>query len=147
MTDLGVMASMTQSLDAATCVAVAEGFGRIVGGSEEEDDFDEYVVLVSKTHKELKMLELPSNYSFIANYYRLDEDSALAMGYVMEEDDDPEDLEPRAPVVTIMGHGTYILYKQIHFLIVFCLSHLKIRKTKQSTTERRPSWTPFAAPT
>ena len=38
MTDLGVMASMTQSLDPSTCVAVAEGFGRIVGG---EEDFDE----------------------------------------------------------------------------------------------------------
>lgn len=31
------------------------------------------------------------------------EDSALAVGFVAE-DDDPEDLEPRAPVVTIMGH-------------------------------------------
>ena len=38
MTDLGVMASMTQSLDPATSVAVAEGFGKIVGGDE---DFDE----------------------------------------------------------------------------------------------------------
>jgi translation initiation factor IF-2 len=32
-----------------------------------------------------------------------DEDSAIAVGYAMDEDD-PEDLEPRAPVVTIMGH-------------------------------------------
>ena len=38
MTDLGVMASMTQSLDQATCVAVAEGFGRIVGGANDEED-------------------------------------------------------------------------------------------------------------
>lgn len=38
MTDLGVMASMTQNLDPATCEAVAEGFGRIVGGSEEDDE-------------------------------------------------------------------------------------------------------------
>jgi Translation initiation factor IF-2, N-terminal region len=38
MTDLGVMASMTQSLDPATCLAVAKGFGKIVAG---EDDMDE----------------------------------------------------------------------------------------------------------
>lgn len=44
MTDLGVMASMTQSLDQATCVAVAEGFGKIVGGADDEEDWDdEYV--------------------------------------------------------------------------------------------------------
>ena len=40
MTDLGVMASMTQSLDQATCVAVAEGFGMIVGGADEDEDFE-----------------------------------------------------------------------------------------------------------
>jgi len=77
MTDLGVMASMTQSLDPATCVAVAEAFGRIVGDDdddEEDEDDDE-----------------------------LDEDSALATG-VAEDEDEDEDLEPRAPVVTIMGH-------------------------------------------
>jgi translation initiation factor IF-2 len=33
----------------------------------------------------------------------IDEDSALASGFVASEDA-PEDLEPRAPVVTIMGH-------------------------------------------
>jgi len=40
MTDLGVMASMTQSLDPATCVAVVEGFGKFVGGADdmEEDE-------------------------------------------------------------------------------------------------------------
>ena len=32
-----------------------------------------------------------------------DEDSALESGYAFEEDDE-EDLQPRAPVVTIMGH-------------------------------------------
>ena len=45
MTDLGVMASMTQSLDPATCIAVAQGFGRAVAGEgdvdEEEDDEEE----------------------------------------------------------------------------------------------------------
>lgn len=41
MTDLGVMASMTQSLDSATCVAVAEGFGRFVGGVNYDDEYDD----------------------------------------------------------------------------------------------------------
>jgi len=40
MTDLGVMASMTQSLDPATCVAVVEGFGKFVGGAEDMDEED-----------------------------------------------------------------------------------------------------------
>mmetsp|Transcript_888 Transcript_888/g.1651 ORF Transcript_888/g.1651 Transcript_888/m.1651 type:complete len:844 (-) Transcript_888:45-2576(-) len=76
MTDLGVMASMTQSLDPATCIAVVEGFGRVIGGDEEMDE---------------EMMEI------------LSEDSALSTGFV-EEEDDPELLAPRAPVVTIMGH-------------------------------------------
>lgn len=38
MTDLGVMASMTQCLDPATCRAVAEGFGKVVAGSGDDDD-------------------------------------------------------------------------------------------------------------
>lgn len=78
MTDLGVMASMTQSLDPATCIAVAEGFGKVVGGSEDDefdDEDDEFT----------------------------EEDTALASGYAFEEDDE-EDLETRSPVVTIMGH-------------------------------------------
>ena len=80
MTDLGVMASMTQNLDPATCVAVAEGFGRVVGG--EDDDYEDY----DEDEDE-----------------ELDEDSALAVGYVAEEDD-PDKLQTRSPVVTIMGH-------------------------------------------
>ena len=40
MTDLGIMAAMTQSLDPATAEAVVEGFGMYVG--DDEDDFDEY---------------------------------------------------------------------------------------------------------
>ena len=35
---------------------------------------------------------------------RYDEESALSTGVVFDEEDDPEDLQPRAPVVTIMGH-------------------------------------------
>jgi hypothetical protein len=38
MTDLGVMASMTQSLDPSTCIAVVEGFGKFVGGVEDMDE-------------------------------------------------------------------------------------------------------------
>lgn len=38
MTDLGVMASMTQSLDPNTCVAVVEGFGKYVGSEEDFED-------------------------------------------------------------------------------------------------------------
>jgi translation initiation factor IF-2 len=38
MTDLGVMASMTQSLDPSTCIAVVEGFGKFVGGAEDMDE-------------------------------------------------------------------------------------------------------------
>jgi len=77
MTDCGVMASMTQNLDPSTCVAVVEGFGKIIGGAEDEDEDDE-----------------DEEY---------DEDSALAMGFVTEDEDD-EFLQPRPPVVTIMGH-------------------------------------------
>lgn len=38
MSDFGVMASMTQNLDSATCVAVVEGFGKIVAGADDEWD-------------------------------------------------------------------------------------------------------------
>ena len=41
MTDLGVMASMTQTLDPATCVAVVEGFGKIIGSDEDDDEWDD----------------------------------------------------------------------------------------------------------
>lgn len=41
MTDLGVMASMTQSLDPNTCVAVVEGFGMFVGGADDYDEDEE----------------------------------------------------------------------------------------------------------
>jgi hypothetical protein len=41
MTDLGVMASMTQNLDYATSAAVVEGFGWIVGGADDEYEDDE----------------------------------------------------------------------------------------------------------
>lgn len=74
MTDLGVMAAMTQSLDPATCIAVAEGMGKYVAGLDDDEEEDEY-----------------------------DEESALSVGFAMEEED-PDSLLPRPPVVTIMGH-------------------------------------------
>lgn len=75
MTDLGIMASMVQSLDPSTCEAVVEGFGMYVGGDDDEDfDDDED-----------------------------DEESAMDVGYGIDEEDE-ELLEPRPPVVTIMGH-------------------------------------------
>lgn len=75
MTDLGVMASMTQSLDPATCVAVVEGLGRVVGGADDMEEAEEAEI----------------------------EESALSVGFAVDEDD-PDDLVARAPVVTIMGH-------------------------------------------
>ena len=41
MTDLGVMAAMSQTLDPSTCEAVAEGFGKVVAGEDDEYDDDE----------------------------------------------------------------------------------------------------------
>lgn len=38
MTDLGVMAAMTQTIDMPTCVAVVEGFGKIIGDEWDEDE-------------------------------------------------------------------------------------------------------------
>jgi translation initiation factor IF-2 len=63
-------------LDQATCIAVVEGFGKVIGG---DDEYGE------------EILDL------------LNEDSALSTGFV-EEEDEPDKLQPRAPVVTIMGH-------------------------------------------
>jgi translation initiation factor IF-2 len=77
MTDLGIMAGMTQTLDPATCIAVVEGLGRTVGGADDEDDDDDDE--------------------------DDDEDTALSSGLAFDEDP-LETLRPRAPVVTIMGH-------------------------------------------
>jgi translation initiation factor IF-2 len=80
MTDLGVMAAVSQTLDAATCTAVAEGFGKVV--ASEDDDYDD-------EDEDYDDEDL--------------EDSALEMGVAIDEDD-PSTLRPRPPVVTIMGH-------------------------------------------
>lgn len=77
MTDLGVMAAISQTLDVRTCEAVTEGFGKVVAG---EDDYDED----DEDDEDM-------------------DDTAMELGIAMDEDD-PEDLKPRPPVVTIMGH-------------------------------------------
>jgi len=77
MTDLGVMAAMNQSLDPTTLEAVVEGMGYYV--DDDEDDYDD-----EEDEED-------------------DEDSALSNG-VAFEDEDPDLLETRPPVVTIMGH-------------------------------------------
>lgn len=78
MTDLGVMAAVSQTLDSNTCEAVAEGFGKVVASEDDEDEYDD--------DEEDDM-----------------EDTAIESGIAFDEDD-PEDLKPRPPVVTIMGH-------------------------------------------
>jgi len=40
MVDLGVMAAVSQTLDSSTCEAVAEGFGKVVAG-EDDDEYDD----------------------------------------------------------------------------------------------------------
>jgi len=78
MTDLGVMAAVSQTLDVPTCEAVAEGFGKVVAGEDDELDEDE------DEDEDL-------------------DDTAMELGIAMDEDD-PESLQTRPPVVTIMGH-------------------------------------------
>ena len=41
MTDLGIMAAVSQSLDVPTCEAVTEGFGKVVAGDDDDLDDDE----------------------------------------------------------------------------------------------------------
>jgi len=80
MADCGVMASMTQNLDPATAQAVVQGFGKLIAGSGDYEDEDE---------------------DFEDDEY--DDDSALALGFVAEDEDESLMIS-RAPVVTIMGH-------------------------------------------
>ena len=41
MTDLGVMAAVSQSFDVPTCEAVAKGFGKNVAGEDDEGEFND----------------------------------------------------------------------------------------------------------
>ncbi|KAL7547456.1 hypothetical protein ACHAWF_010757 [Thalassiosira exigua] len=80
MTDLGVMAAVSQTLDVPTCEAVTEGFGKVVAGEDDEDEDDD------------------------EDYDDEDaEDTAMDLGVALDEDD-PADLLHRPPVVTVMGH-------------------------------------------
>jgi hypothetical protein len=81
MVSMGVMATITQSIDAETAIAVAEAFGRVVRreGEQVEDEEGE------EGEEGEEVL------------------SVLTEGYGWEEESE-ESLLPRAPVVTIMGH-------------------------------------------
>ena len=39
--DLGVMAAVSQTLDVPTCEDVAEGFGKVVAGEDDDEDYDD----------------------------------------------------------------------------------------------------------
>jgi hypothetical protein len=41
MTDLGVMAAVSQTLDVPSCEAVVEGFGKVIAGDDDEDYDDD----------------------------------------------------------------------------------------------------------
>eukprot|EP00624_Nannochloropsis_granulata_P007769 evm.model.NODE_9458_length_12454_cov_18.506584.2 len=79
MVSMGVMATITQSIDAETAVAVAEAFGRVVRREGEEEEEGE------EGEEGEEVL------------------SVLTEGYGWEEEKE-DSLLPRAPVVTIMGH-------------------------------------------
>jgi translation initiation factor IF-2 len=106
MSDLGIMASMTRSLDPQTIVAVVEGYGLIVAGSDDDDDEDddEYVSIsfLSILSRISSLIVFCTIFAYFS--YRYDEESALETGFAFDDDDDPVDLFTRAPVVTIMGH-------------------------------------------
>ena len=73
---MGVMASMTQSIDVETAVTIAKGFGAEVTRPGEGDDDDDDV----------------------------EDTLAASLPGVVEEEDDPADLQSRPPIVTVMGH-------------------------------------------
>ena len=48
MSDLGIMASLTRSLDPQTINAVIDGYGLIIAGSEDDDEDDDYEYVLHK---------------------------------------------------------------------------------------------------
>ena len=81
MLKMGVLAAVTQNVDGATARLVVEGFGREWEASADEVDDDEDEDDVTDSGPAL----------------------ALSSGIAIDEDD-PDSLQPRSPVVTIMGH-------------------------------------------
>ena len=82
MLKMGVLAAVTQNVDGATARLVVEGFGREWAASADEiDDDDEDDEGTDDSGPAL----------------------ALSSGIAIDEDD-PDSLQPRSPVVTIMGH-------------------------------------------
>jgi len=115
MMDLGVMATLSMSVDAATANAVASGLGYTVlkegeewkgmrawkeargiglDGTEEDEEDDE---------DEDDDEEEESVFDFNDRRLKAPE-TALESGAGLYMEDSPEDLVARAPVVTIMGH-------------------------------------------
>ena len=105
MMNLGVLASVSQSVDQATAVSVVEGFGKKAVTSEaeaeaymagmgaedaEDDEFDEDDEDEDEDDEDA--------------YEEVDEVAELVGSGIGFEADDEADLEPRPPVVTIMGH-------------------------------------------
>jgi translation initiation factor IF-2 len=82
MLKMGVLAAVTQNVDGATARLVVEGFGREWAASADEvDEDDEDDEGTDDSGPAL----------------------ALSSGIAIDEDD-PDSLQPRSPVVTIMGH-------------------------------------------
>jgi small GTP-binding protein len=81
MLKMGVLAAVTQNVDGATARLVVEGFGREWAASADEVDDDEDDEDTNDSGPAL----------------------ALSSGIAIDEDD-PDSLQPRSPVVTIMGH-------------------------------------------
>ena len=81
MLKMGVLAAVTQNVDGATARLVVEGFGSEWAASADEIDDDEDDEAIDDSGPAL----------------------ALSSGIAIDEDD-PDSLQPRSPVVTIMGH-------------------------------------------
>jgi Translation initiation factor IF-2, N-terminal region len=116
MSDLGIMASMTQAIDRATSIAVAEGFGKIVVGADELEI--EYVVLLLL----LLLLLLSQNFPIVFLSHSCvtsleEEGSALLTGFIQDDEGDESELEIRPPVVTIMGHVRDESYRLVCFML------------------------------
>lgn len=82
MMDMGIMATVSQSIDYVTAKTVTEAFGRVVLGEGDDVELEEGTELEGSAEEG---------------------SSVMSDGAAIDEDD-PETLLPRPPVVTIMGH-------------------------------------------